>query len=171
MTRRNIAFAAAALILGGLNLVNWLSGGADRSQSRVANAPVVNADDFRIRGAEPAPALSVATKRDLFQPKLAAVAKTPKKVAAAVPPAPPPKTPQELAADAARAELAQFKFVGVVFRGDRGQAFFVKGDQVFLAVVGDKIGDRFVLEKIDPHSAVLTDSATNVSGQLLVSGS
>jgi Tfp pilus assembly protein PilP len=102
----------------------------------------------------------------LFQPKAVVVAK-PK---AQTPPPPPPKTPEQLEEEAARAELTQIKLVGVVFRGDKGQAFLVKGDQTYMVSVGEKVGDRFTVDAVTSDSVQLKDPRTSVSGQIPISG-
>jgi hypothetical protein len=75
-----------------------------------------------------------------------------------------------LAREAAQAELAQFKCMGVLFREGKGQAYLVKGDQVFLAQLGEKVGNRFIVDKISPESVVLWDPQTKVSAEVPVSG-
>ncbi len=86
------------------------------------------------------------------------------------PPGPPPKTPEQLAEEAARAELGQFKLVGVVFRRDKGQAFLVKGEQLYMVHAGEKVGERFRVEAIRADGVQLNDPATRVNGQIPVSG-
>jgi Tfp pilus assembly protein PilP len=86
------------------------------------------------------------------------------------PPGPPPKTPEEIAEEAARAELGQLRLVGVVFRGEKGQAFLVKGDQLYMVQTGGRVGDRFQVESIRPESIQLKDPATRVTGSIPVSG-
>jgi Tfp pilus assembly protein PilP len=87
-----------------------------------------------------------------------------------VPPAPPPKTPEQLAEEAARAELAQFRLVGVVLRGGRAQGFLMKGEQSFMVNAGDRAGDRFTVETVTAEGVLLKDPRTGVSGQIGVSG-
>ena len=85
-------------------------------------------------------------------------------------PEPPPKSPEELEREAAQAELAQFRCVGVAFRGSRAQAFLVKGSETFLVSPGDKVGNRFIVDKIASDSVSLQDPNTGVTGQIAVSG-
>lgn len=165
---RNLLFGLVA-VLAILNVWRWVPwgsgytsarGGSDRSLS-------FQAGDFE----SPAFGLEMETAihRDLFRPKLKVIKPAPAKVVEK-PPEPPPKTPEQLEEEAARAELAQIKFVGVVFREQKGQAFLVRGDQAYLAFVGDKVGTRFIVEKLSPETVYLKDPKTNVGGQLSISG-
>jgi hypothetical protein len=143
----------------------------------VAQAGAFRADDFQLRVGFVAPDAPPAA-RNLFQPRLPPPP-PPKKVevAAAPPPppppapaGPPPKTAEELAEEAAQAELKQIKLVGVVFRGEKGQAFLVKGDQLYMVNAGGRVGERFLVEAIRPDSIQLKDPASRVLGQIPVSG-
>jgi hypothetical protein len=58
----------------------------------------------------------------------------------------------------------------VVFRGERGQAFLVKGDQLYMVQTGGKVGERFQVESIRPDGIQLKDPATRVTGSIPVSG-
>ena len=132
-----------------------------------STSPRFQAEDFTVRSAPTVEDRYKAPRRDLFQPK--AVAKpAPQKVTA--PPPPPPKTPEELEEEAARADLAQIKLMGVVFRGGKGQAYFVKGEQAYLVSEGDMISERFKVETIAADSVKLKDPKTSVAGTIPVSG-
>ena len=121
--------------------------------------------DFQIKTLQPG--ADTPIKRDLFYPKYVP---PPRKPVFKPPPGPPPKTPEELAREAAKVELAQFKCMGVLFREGKGQAYLVKGDQVFLARLGEKVGNRFIVDKISPEGVVLWDPETKVSAEVSVSG-
>lgn len=86
------------------------------------------------------------------------------------PPPPPPKTPQQLEEDAARAELARIKLVGVVVRDNKPQAFLVNGTETYIVHPGDKAGSRFRVEDIGTDHIRLKDDKTNVVGQVPISG-
>ncbi len=167
MKRKYILLGVAALFLTLLNLWQWKSpenAGRDRGVVRSGN---FRAEDFQLKVGF-ATAESARAGRNLFQPKLPPP--PPVKKVEAPPPGPPPKTPEQLAEEAARAELGQIKLVGVVFRGDKGQAFLVKGDQLYMVQSGEKVGERFQVEAIRPDSVQLKDPATQVGGQIPVSG-
>ena len=72
-----------------------------------------------------------------------------------VPTGPPPPAPIDL------------RFFGTAQReGGKRQAFFLKGDDVFLASEGDIVGRRYKVDTINTTSAQVTD-LTNNSTQLL----
>lgn len=169
MNRRSLIFGAVAL-LAAINVWRWWpqTGGS----SAPLSAPVggFRPDDFRLR-IEPVSAAGPSSAgRDLFRLRLPPPLPPPPVKKVEVPPPPPPKTPEQLAEEAAHAEFAQIRLVGIVFRGGKGQAFLVKGDQTFMASTGDKVGDRFRVEEIKTDSVMLKDPATQVSGQIPVSG-
>jgi Tfp pilus assembly protein PilP len=131
---------------------------------RHASAESFRAEDFRVRVQPLTAAPEDSTRRDPFRPKSAALA------AKADVPVPPPKTPQQLEEEAARAELAQIKLAGVVFRGERREAFIVKGGETLVVHAGEKIGGRFTVEAIAADSVRVKDPATGVTGQIPISG-
>jgi hypothetical protein len=169
--RYGILVAVAALLLV-LNAWRWNAPPAKRGTITARAAAAFRAEDFQLRVglamAEPARAA-----RNIFQPRLPPpppLKVAPVKVVEAPPPGPPPKTAGELAEEAARAEIGQIKLIGVVFRGEKGQAYLVKGEQAYLVHTGEKVGDRFEVEAIRPDGIQLKDPATRVSGQIPVSG-
>jgi hypothetical protein len=170
MKLRYLLLGLAVLLLAGLNVLRWMS--TDKpARARVA-ANVYAAEDFRLRTGAAA-AERDRSSRDLFRPKLPPAPPAPKVVVAppeSPPAGPPPKTPEQLAEEAARDELRQLKLVGVVFRGGKGQAFVVKGDQAYLVHAGEKVGERFRVEAIAPDGIQLIDPASRVNGQIPVSG-
>ncbi len=137
-------------------------------EARSAPAMAFRPEDFDLKISAAGTEKAQATRRDLFRPKVVLVAKPVKKMDK--PPEPPPKTPEQLAEEAARAELTQIKLVGVVFRGSKGQAYLTQGDQTFLVIVGDKVGNRFTVDVISVNAVQLSDSSTQVRGTIVVSG-
>ncbi len=170
LNRRHLALLAIVILLALINAWRWIfpartpaktGGGSEAARE-------FQPEDFRINGLSARTDIGERADRDLFLPKVAVVKPAIKK--AEPKPEPPPKTPEQLEEEAARAELAQIKCVGVAFRAHKGQAFLVKGDQVYIAFVGDRVGSRFVVEEIAPDSVHLKDPKTNVSAQLSISG-
>lgn len=166
MKRRYLLLSIAVLLLAVLNLWQWKSPEGP-GEGRVSAVPhTFRVEDFQLKLGLAANDAARAS-RNLFQPWVPPAPPV-KKVEA--PPAPPPKTPEQLAEEAARAELGQIKLVGVVFRGEKGQAFMVKGDQLYMVQTGEKVGERFQVETIRADGVQLKDPATQVSGQIPVSG-
>jgi len=170
---RYLILAIAIALLGALNL--WQLAPARAPARERAIAGGLRAEDFQLRVGSAA-ADSARGGRDLFRMRLPPPPPpAPKPVEVKVeepppPPGPPPKTPEQIAEEAAKAELGQVKLVGVVFRGERGQAFLVKGDQLYMVQTGGKVGERFQVESIRPDSIQLKDPATRVTGSIPVSG-
>jgi len=171
---RYLLLVAAIALLAALNFWQWGPPGGPGREHASAGPGGFRPDDFTLRvglaTADPA-----RGGRDLFRMRLPAPPPPPPPKAVEVkveepPPGPPPKTPEELAEEAARAELGQIKLVGVVFRGERGEAFLVKGGQLYMVQTGGKVGERFQVESIRPESIQLKDPATRVTGAIPVSG-
>lgn len=176
MRSRRWVLGAAVLALAALNVWHWTSpGGAARSRPSAAAAGL-RPDDLQLRVAVAVAGVEASPRgRHLFEPRVPRPAAVVKKVIAPEPPpppppGPPPRTAEELAEDAARAELKQIKLVGVVFRGNKGQAFLVKGDQLYMVSQGGRVGERFEVEAIRPDGIQLKDPASRVNGQIPVSG-
>lgn len=168
MNRRQAILLPLVGILGVVNVWHWWP--AQRTQRPGATAESLSREfrlqDLQIKTLPPTP--DTPMKRDLFFPKYIPPPRRP--AAPTPPPGPPPKTPEELAREAAQAELTQFKCMGVLFRAGRGQAYLVKGDEIFMVSAGEKVGNRFIVDKITPEGVLLRDPATAVSGQIPVSG-
>jgi hypothetical protein len=171
MKHRYLLLGIATLLLGALNLWQWRSPGGPERERPSARAGSFRPDDFQLKVGF-ATSESVRAGRNLFQPRLPPKPPVVRKVETKVEPAPgpPPKTPEQLAEESARAELGQIRLVGVVFRGEKGQAFLVKGEQLYMVHTGGKVGERFQVEAIRPDSIQLRDPATRVDGQIPVSG-
>ena len=90
-------------------------------------------------------------------------------VAQTTPPEPPPKTPEELEAEAARVEFAQIKLVGVIIHDAKFSAYLAKGEQTYLASLGDAVA-RFTVTAIKAESVRLHDPRTQVGGDIPVLG-
>jgi hypothetical protein len=170
---RYIALSVGVALLAALNLWRWLPAGAPVRERAAQSASAVRAEDFQLRVGLAA-ADSGSGGRDLFRMRLPpAPPAPPKPLEVKVeepPPGPPPKTPEQIAEEAARAEFGQIRLVGVVFRGEKGQAFLVKGDQAYMVQTGGKVGERFQVESIRPDSIQLKDPATRITGSIPVSG-
>lgn len=169
MNKRYIILSVVIALLAIANVWRWQAfGGPVASERPAMRTGAVRAEDFTIKVA--GGDMAATPQRDLFRPKIVAAPKPPPVKKEEPPPEPPPKTPEELEEEAARAELGQIKCVGVAFRHEKGQAFLMLGGQPHMASIGDKVGSRFVVEKITADGVHIRDPRTNVSAQLPVSG-
>ena len=169
MSRRHAAYILIISLLLSINVWYWWP--RARENPRMERSSTVRhfqIQEFELKIPQGVEDKYTRPRRDLFQPKIVAIHPVSKKSNS--PPVPPPKTPEQLEEETARAELAQIKLVGVVFRGDRGQAFLTKGDQVYLAFPGDKVGERFTVETVATDTVQLKDLRTNVTGRIPISG-
>lgn len=168
MKHRKWIIAAVVLVLAALNIWRWWPAGTAKPggmPGTASSSAAFRLEDFEIRALPADPPGRM--QRDLFRPKLAV---KPVVKSSTKPPEPPPKSPEEIEREAAQAELAQFRCVGVAFHGGRAQAFLVKGGETFLVSPGDKVGNRFIVDKIAPDTVSLQDPNTGVAGQIAVSG-
>lgn len=163
MNRRYMLLTGVAGLLLALNIWNWWPD--TKRQGRNSVGPIsgksLHIEDFVIQGV-PQGKLSPA-RRDVFQPKRPVVVTPPppKK-----PPEPPPKTPEELEVEAAQAEFAQLRCLGIAFRDNRGQAMLSSGQQIFHVRVGERAGNRFVVEAIETNGVQVKDPITGVGGKV-----
>lgn len=116
-----------------------------------------------------------AATRDLFRmqnpaprPKPAPAPVVP--VEPAVPPV-PVKTPEEIAADAARADLSRFRFYGYVTAEGKGSSLFLAKDgELFIARIGETILKNYEIKEAGKEHVVLLDTVTRVEVRIELSG-
>lgn len=158
---------AAVVVLAVLNVWHWVpsppSGSATESNTYSAGTDV--AGGSLVLRVATGGSVSPVPVRDLFQVKIAAP-KRPRQPANV----PPPKTPEQIAEELARAELAQIKLLGVVFRGDQGEALMLANGTSVTVRTGARLGNHFVIERITPEIVDVRDPDTQVSGQLQLAG-
>ena len=82
----------------------------------------------------------------------------------------PQKSPEELARESAQAEFAQIRCVGISVRNERIHAYLINAGESLLVSNGDKVGSRFVVEKIMSDGVSLRDPVTGVGGVITISG-
>ena len=70
------------------------------------------------------------------------------------------QTPEELALQAGRQELAQFRYLGYLNRGGRDEAFLGKGNALHIAKTGERIEQRILVKAISPSGVMLQDTSS-----------
>ena len=80
----------------------------------------------------------------------------------AIPPPPPPPSPEELAKQAARQELAQFRYLGYLIRSGREEAFLSKGKDLHIVTRGETIDSRVLVKAITPNGVTLEEIPSHV---------
>src|SRR5207245_10971128 len=71
-------------------------------------------------------------------------------------------TPEELALQAGRQELAQFRYLGYLSRGGRDEAFLARGNTLHIAKTGETIDQRILVEAISPSGVMLQETYTEI---------
>jgi len=82
--------------------------------------------------------------------------------AVTAPAVPPPPSPEELAAQAARQELAQFRYLGYLSRDGRQQAFLSKGKDLYIVRSDETIEQRVLVKSITPTGVTLQEPRSQV---------
>ena len=72
------------------------------------------------------------------------------------PPPPPGPSPAELAAQRAREQLNQYRFLGYLTRGGESQAFLTNGQAIYIVKQGEMLEGRVQVHKIEPETVVLS---------------
>lgn len=135
-------------------------------------SPTASSDPLTVffaRRQEPFPGV----KRDLFRMENPAPKRKPAPVAPAVVPAPPTvpeKTPEEIAAEAARADLSKFRFLGYLTDVDRS-LFLSKDGETFIVKSGDRVLKNYRIKDAGKDYVILLDTATQVEVRIELSGS
>jgi hypothetical protein len=123
---------------------------------------------FFARRQEPFPGVN----RDLFRMENPAPKRKPAPVAPVVPPPPavPEKTPEEIAAEAAKADLSKFRFLGYLTDGDRS-LFLSKDGETFIVKSGDRVLRNYTIKDAGKDYVILLDTVTLVEVRIELSGS
>jgi hypothetical protein len=112
--------------------------------------------------------------RDIFRMTAPAVKKAPVAMPVAVVTAPvitvPEKTPEEIAADAARADLSRFRFLGYLTDKD-SSLFLSKDGELFIVKSGDKVLKNYHVKSVGKDHVILFDTITKVEARIELTGS
>jgi hypothetical protein len=90
----------------------------------------------------------------------------------AAPPPPPPvpvKTPEQIAAENARADLSKFRFLGYLTSKDN-TLFLSKDGETFIVKSGDRLLASYQVKEAGKDYVVLLDTATRVEVRVELSG-
>lgn len=110
--------------------------------------------------------------RDIFRMDVpvAAVKKAPVVVVTAPTSTVPERTPEELAAEAARADLSKFRFLGYLTDKD-SSLFLSKDGELFIVKSGDKVLKNYQVKTVGKDHVVLFDTITKVEARIELTGS
>jgi hypothetical protein len=91
-------------------------------------------------------------------------------VVAPAAPAVPEKTPQEIAAELAQAELGHFRYLG--YLTDRDNTLFLSKDgELFMVKAGETVQKTYKVKEATKDAVVMRDTATGVEARIELSGS
>jgi hypothetical protein len=121
------------------------------------------------------PEETIASPRNVFAPIYVYVPPPPRPPPPPAPPPPPPLPPppseEELAAQRARAELGQYKYLVYLSRGGRDQAFVSRGGETFTVSRGEPLVGGVVLKDVTPAYIILLHPETRIELTVALSGS
>jgi hypothetical protein len=156
------------VLLVALNIWRWWPVSTKQPNKVVSKTGLFSVEDFEVKAI---PAESQAPMlRDIFQPKKTVKEITQVKVKPITTQLPPAKSPEELAKGSAEAEFSQIRCVGMSVRNERYQAYIIIAGEPLLVSRGDKVGSRFVVDKISSDGVTLLDPETGVGGLISISG-
>jgi hypothetical protein len=161
-----IALGIATLVV--LNIWRWWPTSTIQPDKVKGKVSAFSVEDFEVKVA-PVDSLQSLT-RDIFYPKKIVNKTITVKTKQAVVPLPPVKTQEELVKENAEAEFVKIKCVGISVRNERVHAYVINAGEPALVSKGDKVGSRFVVEKISPDGVTLRDPETGVGGLISISG-
>jgi len=114
--------------------------------------------------------------RDIFRMSLPAQAVKQKPVVPVPPvvtapvPTVPEKSPEEIAADMARADLSKFRFLGYLTDKD-SSLFLSKEGELFIVKSGDSVLKNYQVKAVGKDYVVLFDTVTKVEARIELTGS
>ncbi len=139
---------------------------------RTQNLPAAKNGTLKVRLdlLVPPPKTARDAKKNIFSPIQIFIPKppTPVPMATAIPTATP--TQRELAEAAARAELANYTYIGYLDRQGRATAVIARGQDIYTVQMGKTIFGSVILKDVKPDTAVIIDSNTKVESTLPLSG-
>ena len=111
--------------------------------------------------------------RDIFAPpglrkviEKKNVSVTPPPSQTIAPPDPPPPSPADLAAQRARQQLNQFRFLGYLTKGGESQAFLTNGQAIYIVKQGEMLEGQIQVNKIEPETIVLSTQNWETGNQV-----
>lgn len=82
-------------------------------------------------------------------------------------PAPPPgPSSSDLAAQRARQQLNQFRFLGYLTKGGESQAFLTNGQAIYIVKQGEMLEGQVQVNKIEPETIVLSTQILETGNQV-----
>jgi len=184
--RQKLTLGALVALLLLLNGYRFLTADQPRTapllypRGAVASSPVRQGLLSRGSGADPVNVFLErreqrfpGVSRDIFRMENPAASKPKTAVTpTALPPPPPPvpvKTPEEIAAEASRADLLRFRFLGYLTDKD-STLFLSKDGELFMVKSGEQLLKNYKVKEANKDSVVLLDTVTRVEVRIDLAG-
>jgi hypothetical protein len=90
-------------------------------------------------------------------------------IATPLPLTPPERSPEEIAADLARADLAKFRYLGYLTEKDN-MLFLSKDGELFIVKVGETVLNTYKVKDANKDAVVLLDTVTSVERRVELAG-
>jgi hypothetical protein len=81
-------------------------------------------------------------------------------------PVPPGPSPSDLAAQRARQQLNQFRFLGYLTKGGESQAFLTNGQAIYIVKQGEMLEGQVQVNKIEPETIILSTQIRETGNQV-----
>jgi hypothetical protein len=81
-------------------------------------------------------------------------------------PVPPGPSPSDLAAQRARQQLTQFRFLGYLTKGGESQAFLTNGQAIYIVKQGEMLEGQVQVNKIEPETIILSTQIRETGNQV-----
>ena len=185
MTNQQKGFVLVGLIVawGGLTTYQMsdfsVSSSSDLSstlQQENSNLPTVKALSLEQSFPNARQMATFSQPRNIFAPlglrKVAAKQKTPitpplsQPTMAPPSPVPPGPSASDLAAQRARQQLNQFRFLGYLTKGGERQAFLTNGQAIYIVKQGEMVEGQVQVNKIEPETIILSTQIWETGNQV-----
>ena len=182
MTNQQKGFVLVGLLVawGGLTAYQML----DSSESNTASStmgkaqstlPSIRALSLKKSFPNTRQLVSFSQPRNIFAPlgsrqvvakKITPSTPRPSSNRATSPSIPPGPSPADLAAERARQQLNQFRFLGYLTKGGESQAFLTNGQSIYIVKQGEMLEGQVQVNKIEPELIVLTTQVRETGNQI-----
>ena len=79
-------------------------------------------------------------------------------------------TPEEIAAEKAKAELLKFKYLGFMNKGGVNEVFLSKDNELISTKKGEVVKGRYLIKDINPNAVIIQDKETQIEQVVNLSG-
>lgn len=167
--QQKLILLVAVLVMA--NIWRWYITGEPAEETR-ANSEVVTPEELLVHASVAGEAgSSHAMRGDLFQVKVSPREKIIKPIAKPVSKTlVPEKTPLQLEQEAIQTDMLRVRYLGVVVRKGRAQAYLAQGTETYLVYAGDMVAHRYKVERVTLEAIELFDQKVNIRQTIPLTG-